>query len=489
MMTLPAVCVTLALAAASPRGIAVGSTYPAKHRCSRCGLCDTPLIAHVRDACAFIGEGFGRIDSLEAATHGRARELEEEQELYFGVHERIASARMRESVHGAAWTGVVTTIAARALESGMVDAVLAVGARSQQPYERLEPVPTLCRTADEVRACAGVKPILSPSLAPLDAVRHDPSIRRLLFVGVGCQVVPLRSVGAASLGLDELFVLGTNCADNVRSREALRTFLHAASDSPATAAGFEFTQHYEVHVRHAAGGGAQAGAGPRGAAGQADGELYERVPVFSVGASGLKEVIATSCHACFDYTNALADLVVGYMAAPPQRVRMETHTQYVVVRNARGRRLLELLGEDVALGELPTSGSRFGAARAVTEQDLDGLFLPSQGGGRGARAPPPLPRWLGTLLARALSAFGPRGLEFAKNSVDYHFLRNAVHARLLDGDARARERMPAHARRTLSQYGDLESELVARYRAVRPAAEAGGAPGWRMLRSPVRREE
>ena len=34
-----------------------GSSYPAKEYCSHCGLCDTYYIAHVKDACAFLGDG------------------------------------------------------------------------------------------------------------------------------------------------------------------------------------------------------------------------------------------------------------------------------------------------------------------------------------------------------------------------------------------------------------------------------------------------
>ena len=34
-----------------------GSTYPAKEYCSNCGLCDTYYVAHVKDACAFLGDG------------------------------------------------------------------------------------------------------------------------------------------------------------------------------------------------------------------------------------------------------------------------------------------------------------------------------------------------------------------------------------------------------------------------------------------------
>ena len=34
-----------------------GSSYPAKEHCSNCGLCDTYYVAHVKDACAFLGPG------------------------------------------------------------------------------------------------------------------------------------------------------------------------------------------------------------------------------------------------------------------------------------------------------------------------------------------------------------------------------------------------------------------------------------------------
>jgi 7-hydroxymethyl chlorophyll a reductase len=39
------------------KGLAKGSTYPAKEFCSNCGLCDTYYIKHVQDACAFLGSG------------------------------------------------------------------------------------------------------------------------------------------------------------------------------------------------------------------------------------------------------------------------------------------------------------------------------------------------------------------------------------------------------------------------------------------------
>lgn len=229
------------MAPRAARPVAVGSAYPARELCSRCGLCDTPFIGHVAQACAFLGDGMARIDAAEALAHGRARRLDEEDELYFGVHTELSGVRMREPLAGAAWTGVVSAIAIEALESGLVDAVIAVGARAEDGPARMEPRPQLCRTAAQIRACAGVKPVLANSLELLDAVRADASIRSLLFVGVGCQVQALRAV-EAHLGLDALYVLGTNCADNVRSSGALRRFMSAVSTSPDTAIGFEFMQ-------------------------------------------------------------------------------------------------------------------------------------------------------------------------------------------------------------------------------------------------------
>lgn len=466
MLTRPASLLLLGLAWSASGGIApraaapiaVGSAYPARELCSRCGLCDTPLVSEVASACAFLNDGMARIDAAEAVAHGRSRRLDDEEELYFGVHTELAGMRMLRPLAGAAWTGIVTSVAVEALESGLVDAVIAVGARSADGPERMEPRPQLCRTAEQVRACSGVKPVLANSLELLEAVRADDTIRRLLFVGVGCQVQALRAV-EAQLGLDALYVLGTNCADNVRSPSALRRFMATVSSSPETAIGFEFMQDYSVHVKHAPPGTAGEGGGP---ADSSRAPLYERVPVFALPQAGLKAVIADSCTSCFDYSNALADLVVGYMAAPLEEgARMTESEQYVVVRNERGAALLDLVRARAAFARLASSGDRRPFVPGIVSQDLEGLL--------GDAAPRlwAMPRWLGQLLARLLCRVGPGGAEFAKSSIDYHLLRNLVRVRVTEGEARAAARIPAHVRAVAAAYGGLVDEEVSRYRALR----------------------
>ncbi len=54
------------------RPIKDGAVYPAKEHCSRCGLCDTYYVAHVKDACAFLGDGALSVSFTRVATLQRA---------------------------------------------------------------------------------------------------------------------------------------------------------------------------------------------------------------------------------------------------------------------------------------------------------------------------------------------------------------------------------------------------------------------------------
>ena len=86
--------------------------FPAKDLCSNCGLCRSTVgVASVTEACAFIGDGMSRAESLEAQVHGRARRYDAENldEAHFGVHEEIVLARA--FLPNSQWTGVATSVA------------------------------------------------------------------------------------------------------------------------------------------------------------------------------------------------------------------------------------------------------------------------------------------------------------------------------------------------------------------------------------------
>jgi 3,8-divinyl protochlorophyllide a 8-vinyl-reductase (ferredoxin) len=386
--------------------MAKGSPRPAKDLCSDCGLCDTRWVAYVRKACAFLEQ---RFEAMEIAAHGRSRDLDREDELYFGVQQRMLTARLRQPIEGAQWTGIVSQIGVRALETGLVDAVLCVG---QSPEDRFTPVPRLARTPQEVLEARVNKPTLSPNLEVLEQLPGS-GIKRLLAIGVGCQVQALRAV-QATLPIDQLYVLGLPCVDNV-SRDGLQTFLESASRSAATVVHYEFMQDFRIHFRHS------------------DGST-ETVPFFGLDTPRLKDVFAPSCLSCFDYTNAGADLVVGYMGAG-------FGSQWITVRNALGQQLLDLVEAELETGSVFSAGDR----RQAVQQGIGAYD-------KALRLPMPLAELVGFFVKR----FGPKGLEYGRFSIDSHFTRNALWLRR-NHPTIADRHIPAFAKRIISAYRLPES--------------------------------
>ncbi|KAH9681430.1 7-hydroxymethyl chlorophyll a reductase [Citrus sinensis] len=425
-----------------------GGTYPAKDHCSRCGLCDTYYIAHVKDACAFLGDGMSRIEGLETVVHGRGRRKDSLDDTYLGVHEELLYARKTIPVEGAQWTGIVTTIAIEMLKTGMVEAVVCVQSLvilsyyyNSDPDDRLSPRPVLARTPEEVLAAKGVKPTLSPNLNTL-ALVEAAGVKRLLFCGVGCQVQALRSV-EHHLNLEKLYVLGTNCVDN-GTREGLDKFLKAASSEPETVLHYEFMQDYKVHLKHL------------------DGHI-EEVPYFCLPANDLVDVIAPSCYSWSQKLKLInindmriyvvqylpylkiSDLVVGYMGVPKYTgISMTQHPQYITVRNERGKEMLSLVKNLLEITPTISSGDRRPFVMETVKADDNAKM------GRGPSQP--APKFVGNLIAFFINLVGPKGLEFARYSLDYHTIRNYLHVNRAWGKKRADKHMPSYAKKIVEMY-------------------------------------
>lgn len=436
--------------------------FPAQDHCSRCGLCETTFVSKVQDACAFLGEGMGRIDSFEANVHGRSRHYllsgddndNDNDEARFGVLQQpIRLAKGKGMTPEAQWTGVVTSIAYSMLEAKEVDAVVCI-ASSQQQQESddgwCNPQPILARTTEQVLQGRGVKPALAPSLAVLDEIQADSSLRKLLFCGVGCAVQAFRSI-QDSLDLDEIYVLGTNCVDNSPTPQAAQRFLQEGLGVEEGAArGYEFMQDFQVHVK--------------------TDSQYIKKPYFSLPGTIAAPSIATSCKACFDYTNGLADVVVGYMGAPLDD-RMDQSYNTLTIRNERGSKMVETAwnANRLELGDVAT-GSGSHETLALSTVKADSIVLDMVGGKVPEKG---MPIWLGRVLAGVISNFvSPKGLNFAKYSIDYHILRNYLHARKEWGEERAQRTMPQAARDIVQMYMADEKdatmrELVAQMEALK----------------------
>lgn len=378
-----------------------GSRRPAKELCSECGLCDTHYIHYVREACAFLKQ---QIAELESQFHGRHRDLDNEDELYFGVQTKMLAARKRQPIPGAQWTGIVSAIACEMLNQGKVQGVVCV---QNSPEDRFQPMPILATTPEEIIAARVNKPTLSPNLSILEQIEQS-GFSRILAIGVGCQIQALRTV-EKQLGLEKLYVLGTPCVDNV-TREGLQKFLSTTSKSPETVVHYEFMQDFQVHFRHE------------------DGSV-EKVPFFGLKTNQLKDVFAPSCMTCFDYVNSLADLVVGYMGAP-------FGWQWIVVRNSLGQEMLDIIESQLETQPVSSSGDR----RAAVQQSIPAYD-------KGVT----LPMWAAKLMGVVIEKIGPKGLEYARFSIDSHFTRNYLYVKRHYPEKLA-EHVPEYAQKIVSQY-------------------------------------
>jgi coenzyme F420 hydrogenase subunit beta len=378
-----------------------GSRRPAKELCSECGLCDTYYIHYVKEACAFITQ---QIDTLEEQAHSRSRNLDNPDELYFGVHQDMMAARKQQPIEGAQWTGIVSTIAIEMLNRGLVEGVVCV---QNTKEDRFQPMPVIARTPEEILAARVNKPTLSPNLSILEQVEKS-GMKRLLVIGVGCQIQALRAV-EKKLGLEKLYVLGTPCVDNV-TRAGLQKFLETTSRSPDTVVHYEFMQDFRIHFKHE------------------DGSI-EKVPFFGLKTNQLKDVFAPSCMSCFDYVNSLADLVVGYMGAP-------FGWQWIVVRNDTGKEMLDLVKDQIDTQPVMSQGNRQEAVQQGIPAYDKGVTLPM---------------WVAKIMGVVIDKIGPKGLEYARFSIDSHFTRNYLYVKR-NHPEKLEAHVPEFAKRIVGQY-------------------------------------
>ena len=378
-----------------------GSRRPAKELCSECGLCDTYYVHYVKEACAFLNQ---QIAELETVAHGRSRNLDNEDDWYFGVSQEMMAARNSKPIEGAQWTGIVSAIACEMLEQGMVEGVVCV---QNTPEDRFQPMPIIARTPQEVLAAKVNKPTLSPNLNVLEQIEQS-GMKRLLVIGVGCQIQALRAV-EQELGLEKLYVLGTPCVDNV-SRQGLQKFLDTTSRSPETVVHYEFMQDFRIHFKHK------------------DGSI-EKVPFFGLKTNQLKDVFAPSCMSCFDYVNSLADLVVGYMGAP-------FGWQWIVVRNQTGKEMLNLVEDRLDTQPVMSQGDRTSAVQQSIPAYDKGITLPM---------------WAAKMMGVVIERIGPKGLEYARFSIDSHFTRNYIYLKR-NYPQKLEQHVPDYAKKIVEQY-------------------------------------
>ncbi len=345
--------------------------------CSRCGLCYTDHRDKLAEACVFVEN---RYEELEQNLHGRGRQAGSDEDM-FGVYRRMYVARMAKPVEGAQWSGIVTSLATLLLEKKLVDGVICVQAH---PGTRFKPMPTLATTAEEVRAAAGNKPCLSHNLSALKQAEQM-NLKRIAYIGNGCQTHALRAI-QHKLPFEKIYCIGLPCTDIV-SYQNLMKFMGLISESADTVVHMEFMPDYKVWLRHDNG--------------NVEKVSYFGLPMDKLGA----DIFPDSCMSCFDYTNALSDLTIGYLGAPMP-------SQWVLVRTETGEELFEMLRPYLEFSPIKESGKR----EKIVQRYIEML-------GRPPRSVP-LPAWRIKLITFIVSNFGLKGVEFARGTLTMKWARN-----------------------------------------------------------------
>ena len=376
--------------------------------CTDCGISRTATPKDCGTACQFIKPDYA---TLETRVHGRARDPARPDELFFGPFRAMHRARLKPALAGAQWTGITSRIAERLLETGAVDAVLTM---APDPEDRWKPVPVLVTKAAGMQAVRGMRMGYAPLLALFEPARAA-GYTRLAVIGIPCQVHALRAL-EAKLGFERLYVIGTPCSDNTTTAR-FHEFLALLADDPDTITYLEFCADYHVELRFADG-------------------THKRIPFLMLPLSDLApDFFPLTCRTCVDYTNVLADLTVGYMAGEGD--------QWLIVRNARGQELVDLLGSELVTQPVGSAGKRAGAVRgfiANVERAAGGLPLRR------------MPGWVRPIVGWLMPRVGPRGLEFARTRVEMKAAETVIHLRR-ERPRWLRHMVPPHVWALVAPYG------------------------------------
>ena len=409
-------------------GVSAPLLAPALPRdlCTDCGLSRMANAKACGTACQFIAPDYA---VSEVQVHGRARDPARPDELFFGPFRTMHRARLKAGLPGAQWTGITTRLGEKLLETGAVDAVLTM---APDPDDRWRPVPVLVTRADGMQAVRGMRMGYAPLLAllePAAAAGH----RRIAVIGIPCQVHALRGI-EATLGFERITVIGTPCSDNTTT-ERFHEFLALLDADPDSITYLEFRADYHVELRFA------------------DGRA-RTIPFLQLPISQLApNFFPLTCRTCVDYTNVLADLTVGYMAGQGD--------QWLIVRNARGAELVELLGDELHLEAPGNAGKRAGAVKgfiANVERAAGGLPLRR------------MPAWVRPIIGWLMPRVGPRGLEFARTRVEMKAAETVIHLRR-EKTRRMKTMIPPHVWALVAPYG-----LTPRAGEVSPAVRSVPVP-------------
>ncbi|HEC57331.1 MAG TPA: coenzyme F420 hydrogenase [Candidatus Syntrophoarchaeum butanivorans] len=289
-----------------------------------CGMCYTHCPRSFLDIPAIEEEIFGknRVDEL------------------IGVHNGIFAARSKDPKlrERAQDGGVVTALISYALDSGMLDAVVATGLSDEVPWK---PVPVIITDSSEVSRVSGSKYALSPTIVGVkEAIDSD--FERIGFVGLPCSIQALRNIQVSKepyqIGIDRVkLLIGLFCMENFRYDDLMSGFVRKVLK-----VNLEDVVKFEMR----------------------EGSFWVKTKdtTYSVLIKDLDKYVAEGCRYCRDFTAELSDISVGSVGSD--------HGWSTVIRRSElGQKLFEdAIAEDyIEMGSITGTDLIKGLSRRKKE--------------------------------------------------------------------------------------------------------------------------
>jgi len=381
---------------------------PFRDLCTDCGVSRTTQPKRCATACQFIQPNYPKFETL---AHGREREQDGSDEIFFGPYLEMFRARLKTPLQGAQWTGIITRLCEVLLEQKVVEAVITM---SSDTDDRWKPVPVIVTRPEDMAQCRGMKMGYAPIIQYLEQAK-EMGYKKVAMVGIPCQVYAARAL-EQEFGFEKLLIIGSPCSDNTTT-EHFHEFLGLLSEKPETISYLEFRADYHVEIRFENG-------------------QKQEIPFLKLPLSNLPtDFFPTTCKTCVDYVNSLSDITVGYMAG--------TGEQWVIVRNAKGKGLASLLAQELILEPVSSAGNRLSPVKGFMKNvELAAGGLPLQR----------MPNFLRGIFAWVMPRFGPRGLEFAKARIEMKAIESVIHLRQV-APHKMKNMIPQHIWNLTKPYG------------------------------------
>jgi len=157
--------------------------------------------------------------------------------------------------------------------------------------------------------------------------------------------------------------------------------------------------------------------------------------IYALRALEANDFFPLTCKTCVDYTNRLADITVGYMAGEGD--------QWLIVRNTRGKEMLDRIKDEVRLATPGTRGNRISSVKGFIENTKRAA------GGLPLRR---MPNFMRGVMGWLMPRVGPRGIEFAKARLEMKAAETVLHLQR-EEPAKVKNMVPDHVWKLTQPYG------------------------------------